>query len=188
MIKAIIFDCFGVVRVDALQTAYEALGGDFAADRDFIVSTVDSASKGTIPSSLPVIAENLGVSVDVWQQALTSGSTLNQPVLDYAKELRNSYKTAMLTNIGTGGVERMFEPGFLDAYFDVVVASGDIGFAKPEPQAYEITAERLEVRLDECVFIDDRPEYVEGARAVGMQAVVFIATEKLKKDLAKILN
>lgn len=82
----------------------------------------------------------------------------------------------------------MFEPGFLERHFDAVAASGDIGYAKPEPEAYEIITERLGVRLDESVFIDDRQEYIDGALAVGMRALLFTSNKKLQQDLAPLLG
>lgn len=188
MIKAIIFDCFGVIRIDAFDAAYQRFGGDVAADREFILQTLYDSNSGKIPQSAPVIAEHLGIEPNVWRQAINDGSTLNQDVLDYALTLRKKYKVGMLSNIGNGGLKKMFDDGFLDTYFDVSVASGDIGFAKPEPEAYEIAADRLDVRLDECVFIDDRQEYVDGAIAVGMQAVLFTATKQLEIDLGVILS
>lgn len=188
MIKAIIFDCFGVIRIDSLVAAYQELGGDFAADREFLVSVIDAANAGKIPSSSPLIAEKLGVSAAVWVNANQTASTLNQEVLDYALELRKTYKTAMLSNISAGSLERWFEPGVLQKYFDVSVASGDIGYAKPEAQAYIVTADRLGVRADECVFIDDRQEYVDGATAIGMRALLFLSAKQLQHNLRKLLS
>lgn len=187
MIKAIIFDCFGVVKTDSLEAAYRAFGGDFDKDREFINETIYKSSSGKIESSMPVFAEHLGISVEEWHDAVTSG-TINHDVLDFSQELRKKYKVGMLTNIGKGGIERNFEPGFLDKYFDAVVASADIGFAKPEAAAYEIAADALGARYDECVMIDDRPEYCDGARSVGMQAVEYKSLEQLKRELGEILR
>lgn len=188
MIKAIIFDCFGVVLVDVFDSVYTRYGGDIVKDRKFIAQALYESGSGKIASLGPVIAERLGIDENDWVKAITEGSTLNQPLLDYVAELRKQYKTGMLSNIGIGGLESMFEKGLLDKYFEVSVASGDIGFAKPEPEAYEITAERLGVRLYECVFIDDRQPYVDGATAVGMKALLFTSLEKLKQDLGALLN
>ena len=41
---------------------------------------------------------------------------------------------------------------------------------KPDPQAYLLAAEELGVRPEDVVFLDDTPECVDGARAVGMTA------------------
>jgi putative hydrolase of the HAD superfamily len=187
MIKAIIFDCFGVIRVDATTIAYKSLGGDVEKDRDFIKSTLDKSSAGLIPSAAPVFAERLGISEGEWRDTVSQSSVIDQEILDYVKVLRKKYKTAMLSNVMKGGLDIWFKPGELDKYFDVAVASGDIGYAKPEPEAYEVTADRLGVRLEECVMIDDRLELCEGARAVGMKAIMYKSLGQLKRELEKLL-
>jgi putative hydrolase of the HAD superfamily len=55
----------------------------------------------------------------------------------------------------------------LDAFVDAV----DVGVRKPEPEAYLRAAEALGVTPEAVVFLDDTPECVEGARAVGMHAI-----------------
>ncbi|MDB5183272.1 MAG: HAD-superfamily hydrolase, subfamily variant 3 [Candidatus Saccharibacteria bacterium] len=187
MIKAIIFDCFGVVLVDAFDAAYEKFGGDVAKDHDFIVQTFYESHTGGAFSG-DVLAKHLGIDPKEWKETINEGSTLNQNVLDYVGELRTKYKTGMLSNVGGGRLPEMFEPGVLEKYFDAVVGSGDIGYAKPEPEAYEITADLLGVRLDECVFIDDRQHYVDGAKAVGMQGILYTSLSQLKSDLEVLLK
>lgn len=188
MIKAIIFDCFGVVRDDPSKVTYEFFGGDWEKDKEELLELFYKSDKGYIKSTAPFVAERLGIDVDVWRNALQTASGINEELLKYILELKKTYKVAMLSNVGPGGLERWFDAGFLDIYFEVQVASGDIGFAKPEPEAYEIAADRLGVRLDECVFTDDRPGYVEGAQAVGMKTILFTSTEQFKKELTKILK
>jgi len=70
----------------------------------------------------------------------------------------------------------------------VVVASADIGFAKPEAEAYQITADRLGVRYDECVMIDDREDYCQGAIAAGMHAILYKSLVQLQRDLDRVLQ
>ena len=94
----------------------------------------------------------------------------------------------MLSNIGSAGVRRFFPEGLLEQDFDPIVESGVVGWAKPEPQAYEITADRLGVRLGECVFIDDRQEYVDGAVAVGMKGILYQNLPQLQKELEPLLT
>jgi FMN phosphatase YigB (HAD superfamily) len=188
VIKAIIFDCFGVVRVDPMINAYTAMGGDVEKDAEFIRSVQQAADKGLIPNARPVISQHLDISVEEWSKALNDASSIDYELLDYILELKKKYKIGMLSNIGVGGLERWFEPGFLEKYFEVMVASGDIGFAKPEARAYEVIADRLGVRTDECVFTDDRQECVEGGQSVGMKAILYTSLDKFKKDLGKILN
>lgn len=189
MIKGIIFDCFGVVITDTLEAAYTSLGGDFQKDLPKIKAILFATDKGQIPSSQPAVAELLGVSTSTYATAISSGRQVNHDLLDYINnDLRKKYKTAMLSNVARGRLPQIFGDGFLEKYFDEVVASGDIGYAKPEPEAYEIVADRLGVRLDECVFIDDRPEYIDGATGVGMKTILFSSTKQLKRELSGILS
>jgi putative hydrolase of the HAD superfamily len=68
------------------------------------------------------------------------------------------------------------------ANIDVIVdAPTHAGVRKPHPQAFTVAAERLGVPTDEIVFLDDLVENVEGARAVGMTALL---VDPINKALA----
>lgn len=188
MIKAVIFDCFGVILTDALQAmADEASKKSKAYNEIYIV--LDEANRGLITrgEADKRIAKILKMPTEEYVKRKFDGETRNEPLLNYIENLRREYKTAMLSNVSNGGLLRRFHVDELNRYFDVTVASAEIGFAKPEAQAYEITADKLGVRLDECVFIDDRAEYCEGATAVGIKAVKYESFSQLKIDLNKIL-
>lgn len=188
MIKAIIFDCFGVLRPDPLLAAYEYFGGDIVKDAKLIHDTTYASNSGRIPSSGAVFSKKLEITEDEWRQALEAVGGFDQPVLDYALQLKQNYKIALLSNVSKGGLQRWFTPEMLDKYFDLAVASGDIGFAKPEAQAFEYVADNLGVRLDECVMIDDREEYLVGAQGIGMEIVHYKNLSLLKQELEQILH
>jgi HAD superfamily hydrolase (TIGR01509 family) len=189
MIKAIIFDCFGVLITDSLGEIVSELKKDNPDKADHIVKLVNAASKGAMDAtaSRSAVAGELGLTLDEYINAIRNGEVKNKPLLDYIKELRGRYKTALLSNIISGGLEVRFPDNELLQYFEVVVASGDIGFAKPEAQAYEITAEKLGVRLEECIMIDDSEDYCQGAKGVGMQSVLYQSFEQAKRDLSNLL-
>lgn len=70
-------------------------------------------------------------------------------------------------------------------FFDGIVVSSDIRMLKPDRKIYEYTLERYQLKAEECLFIDDRSDNVEAARAVGMQAHPFRNDfEEIKKMLA----
>jgi 2-haloacid dehalogenase len=54
---------------------------------------------------------------------------------------------------------------------------------KPEPRAFLATLERLNVTPEQCVFVDDAEQNVQGARAVGIDAVRFVSAQKLASSL-----
>ncbi len=55
--------------------------------------------------------------------------------------------------------------------FDQMVDGRTDGVLKPDPRAYLLMAERLGVDAADCVFIDDQPGNLAGAREVGMRTV-----------------
>ena len=173
MIQAIIFDCFGVLLTDALSGLVEAVRVTDAAKADRIVALVALASAGRLDAdaSRAAVAAELGLSVGEYAAGIKAGEVRNQELFTYIQQLRPRYKTALLSNVIRHGLDVRFPGGELAEYFDVVVASGDVGYAKPAAQAYALTAERLGVRLSDCLMVDDREEYCVGARGVGMRAI-----------------
>lgn len=57
--------------------------------------------------------------------------------------------------------------------FEVIVTSYEARAMKPEAAIYHYAIERAGVAPGEIFFVDDRPENVEGALAVGIDAVVY---------------
>ncbi len=187
MIKAIIFDCFGVVFSDNFEENYATFGGDVVKDHDYLQQLVFELSSGKEKNFNKIIADRLGIEETEWDKANRSDRKFNFELLDYIKILRKNYKVGLLSNIGNDGLATFMDYKVLEEHFDDIVESAKIGYAKPEANAYEIAADRLGVRLDECVFTDDRQHYVEGAQHVGMQALLFKDVDSFKKDLEKIL-
>jgi putative hydrolase of the HAD superfamily len=54
----------------------------------------------------------------------------------------------------------------LEAWVDVVVASCEVGRCKPDPEIYRICLERLGLAADPTLFVDDRMENLQAARAL----------------------
>ena len=190
MIKAIIFDCFGVIITSALDPIIEELRATDSVKAQEFTDLLDAGSRGLIDpeDSLKQAAELLGMATEDYRQLLIDGEVKDQRVLDYIVQLRPDYKTAMLSNVSRGGLQKRFSQEELDTYFDIAVASADIGFAKPEATAYEYVADKLGVRLEECVFLDDIEDYCLAAQGVGMQAIQYQSFEQAKAELEKLLN
>jgi HAD superfamily hydrolase (TIGR01509 family) len=188
MTKAIIFDCFGVLITDPLELMIAPLKSTQPDIVKQIVAVVTAANRGIIDTdtSRDSVATLLGVTPDEYVHRMKSLEVKNTELLDLIMELRQVYKTAMLSNVSKQGLEARFSLEDQAKYFDVVVASGVIGYAKPEAEAYGITADRLGVRLDECIMVDDREDYCEGARSVGMQAILYQSAPQLTGDLARL--
>jgi len=88
-------------------------------------------------------------------------------------------------------------PGFLDAWlrgparakhpfvarFRDFVVSGHVGCWKPDAAIFDLTCRRGGFAPEDAVFIDDVPANVEGARAVGMNAIHHRSAEDTVAEL-----
>ncbi len=188
MIKAVIFDLFGVLVTDPLEQMIAPMRATKPELVREIVGVVTAANRGIISTetSRNAVARLLGITPEEYVHRMKHLEVRDTDLLTYVEELRKTYKTALLSNVGRQGLEARISLEEQATYFDAVVASGMIGYAKPEAEAYGITADKLGVRLDECVMVDDREDYCEGARSVGMQAILYKSLAQLKRDLAVI--
>ena len=68
-------------------------------------------------------------------------------------------------------------------HFDETVFSCLENTAKPEKEIYHIILKKLQLEPHETIFIDDKPEYIDGATKVGINGIVFQDIEQVKKEL-----
>lgn len=73
----------------------------------------------------------------------------------------------------------------LKTLFEDIVVSGVEGLLKPAPEIYLTLTRRNGIKPADCVFIDDSIANVDGARAVGMDAIHFTGVAALKAALTE---
>lgn len=73
-------------------------------------------------------------------------------------------------------------------YFQGVVVSADLGILKPNPPIYHHLLNTYHLKAAECVFIDDYDINVEGAKAIGMEGILFKDAESCRKQVLKCLK
>jgi len=80
------------------------------------------------------------------------------------------------------GPFRATQAALFDRFRDIVV-SGTERLVKPDPAIYLLALDRFGIAAAEALFIDDRPENVAGAEAVGMTGHLFTGAEPLRATL-----
>ncbi|MEA2412360.1 MAG: putative hydrolase of the superfamily [Thermoleophilaceae bacterium] len=94
--------------------------------------------------------------------------------------------TGLISNSWGAGLS--YDMSLLDELFEAIVISGDVGMHKPEPAIYMLGAERLGLRPEECVFVDDLRENCQGAEEVGMTAILHRGADSTLPELEKLLG
>jgi epoxide hydrolase-like predicted phosphatase len=121
------------------------------------------------------------------REAFFAGDIVDYALLDFLRGLRRSCKVGLISNAWSGLRPWIVSRGFEDA-FDAMTISAEIGVMKPDARIFQIALEKLGVSPSESVFLDDFPENVTGARAVGMQAIHFIQLEQALEELKNLLS
>ncbi|MFC0626622.1 HAD family hydrolase [Kribbella deserti] len=94
------------------------------------------------------------------------------------------FRTALLSNSWGNTYPR----DTWDGMFDAIVISGEVGLRKPEPEIYHLAAERIGLEPAECVFIDDMQPNVDGARVLGMTAILHTSYDETRRELEALLG
>ena len=116
-----------------------------------------------------------------------SWSDYRPEVWDLAAAFRaRGGRTAMLSNGVVEIVNRLRSERRLERWFDVVVASCEVGRCKPDPEIYRICLERLGLTADATLFVDDRMENLQAARDIGLHTQHFLGDSSVS-DLRRAL-
>lgn len=76
----------------------------------------------------------------------------------------------------------------IDARFDPIVISGEVGLRKPQAAIYELAIARLGIPAGRVLFLDDAEPNVLGARAAGLQALLHADAVTTRAALAQLIR
>jgi putative hydrolase of the HAD superfamily len=183
--KAVVFDLWDTLVIwpqDEWHNFYgdmaDALGIEHERFTDAWVGQYHLRATGALEPSVHAVCEELGVDgervphlirlrVDWTREALVP----RPGAVEVLDELRRRGYRLGLISVCSDEVPTLWEHTELAPRIDEPVFSCSVGVAKPDPRIYRIAADRLGVEPGECLFVDDQPPFVEGARAAGMDAV-----------------
>lgn len=189
MIRAVIFDCFGVLTTDGwLPFKRKYFSGNPQLEEEATnLNKRTDAGLATYEDFVRDIAELAHVPLAEASKAIEHNVTDDELLTYVAEELKPHYKIGMLSNAGANWMDRLFSKEQI-ALFDAIALSYETGVVKPDARAYRIITERLGVTPDECVFVDDQERYCTAAREAGMQAIWYQSFEQFKTDISPLLR
>ncbi|MGH7157041.1 MAG: HAD family hydrolase [Candidatus Saccharimonadales bacterium] len=190
MIKAIIFDCFGVLTTDGwlkFLDTYLPEGGNRTKAK-ILNHQVD---KGVIAYKdfINQVAALADIDRQIVNDDITEHLAKNQLLFDYIRDrIKPKYKLGILSNIA---MPDWFREHFSEqelSLFDDILLSSEVGMVKPEPEIFRLSAKRLKVEPSECVFIDDREPNIEVAKSLGMEGIFYQDFQQMKTELEHALT
>jgi epoxide hydrolase-like predicted phosphatase len=198
VIKAVIFDFGRVISVQKPPFLFHTYERDLGLAPDTINAIMFQSEaweeallgRKTVEEFWQAIGPELGLKaaadIEAFHRRYHADEAINEGVLRLIHRLHGRYKVAVLSN-SPPGLSRWLESWEILGLFHVVFCSGDEGIVKPDPRAFARTLERLGVKPEEALFIDDTVEHVNAARALGLRGLVFTTAERLEQDVTDLL-
>lgn len=192
--KNVIFD-FGNVLVQwHPEKVYAEHFGDEARAWWFLRHVCDAAWRNRIDAGestaacidelkakQPEYAEAIELYRSRWREMLTDEVPGMRDVIN---DLRNrGHEIYGLTNWSMETFPAARERFGILQMIDRYVVSGAEGLVKPDARLFRVLLDRYHLQAEECVFVDDNPDNVATANAIGMEGIVFTGADSLRKHL-----
>lgn len=125
-----------------------------------------------------------GAEIDQLNDIDSKSWTHAAPVMpEWARQVRAAgTRTAILSNMPLPVRERLDRSGWLPE-FDHRTFSCDVRMAKPGPEIYLHSLRGLGVAAGEALFLDDRPENIHAAEALGIHSILYTTPANLAKHI-----
>jgi putative hydrolase of the HAD superfamily len=186
-VKAIIFDCFGVLTTDIWLAFCDSLpSGTNLAEASALNKAYDRGliSHDEFRNGVKELTGEFPPDID---KLTLNDMVKNEALLDLIGRLKYDFRIGLMSNISSDWITREFLTLEEQLLFDTMVLSYEVGMIKPDPRMYTIACERLRVAPHEALMVDDRAQYVEGARAVGMGGIVYEDMHSFTAQLNELL-
>lgn len=189
MIKAVIFD-FDMTLIDsspAMLASFDKICRAFnrpAVTRSRLMGVIglhDQAFwEATIGELLPEMVDFYEKECEPFEADLFVPFEGSRRVLDRLRE--RGFKLAVATN--RANVATVLERVGLAPLFDCVVTSSMVSRPKPAPDMLLLALDRLQVAVDEAVYVGDTPIDLQAGRAAGLRTVA-LQTSTPKEELLR---
>lgn len=115
-----------------------------------------------------------------------SWTQINTDMLDFVRARKTGgSRLAIISNMTWETLAFMRKHFSWLELFDELVYSCELGISKPDIRIYTDCLERLQLPAEDCLFVDDSQENVEGARQAGMHAVHFTSQERFIEEIGE---
>jgi len=193
-INTIFFDWGGVIADDPGDEFLSQLLRNIGANDDQIQEIHDSYMRrfmqGTISEAeyWQLLRDNYGFTV---HESISNdfvkwrGLIINEDVMSLVDQAKSKgAQTAILSNVIEPTYNVLAKAGHYDR-FDVVIASCKLGFAKPQPEIYQIALDQLHATAGQSLFIDDKQKNLDPAAAMGFKTILAENPAQIIADVSK---
>ena len=195
VIKAVLFDFDGVLTIEktgsAAITEYIAKRCGLPAEQ--VRSCYRRYNQALLLGEMthaeiwPAFCEALGQRLDY--QLLTDSfraTELDADMLCLLRQLRTEYRIALVTDNKSDRIRTILECKNLDDLFDAVAVSAELGSGKTDRRIFDYVLDQLDLRPEECVFIDNAGKNLVVPEQMGIRTLLFDEARDFPRFLAQL--
>lgn len=189
MIKAVIFDCDGVlfdsepyfelgtkelIRTYGIELSQEIFDRNIGGTGRMMCEDILNSYK-EIKDDLDTITTKFFEYTDKYLMA--DSIKPFDGLYDFVKSLYDKgYKLAVASSSPRYYVQHKLDLFKIAPFFDVVICKDDVTKCKPDPQVYNVTVEKLGFNKEECIVIEDATNGIKSAKNAGLYCVAYKAS------------
>jgi len=184
LIKGVVFDLDGVIVNTPdiyFKTMKEYIRGHSVKVKDEDVSKLIGYS---LRDELMLINQKYGLNIELSEfvsvvlsksrKLMEKEMKVNDGFTELLSELKeNRFKTAVASNNVPSTIDFILSKyGFLES-FDAIVGADDVKHGKPSPEIYIKAVEKLGLKKEECIAIEDTLIGLKAVSAAGLKCIAF---------------
>jgi putative hydrolase of the HAD superfamily len=198
-IKAVVFDYGNVISLPQDPKVMDELARRVGVERGKFVSTLWSLrgdyDRGiisakeyfkTVLNSLAVFMDEKSIE-DIIEIDTNSWKNVNTETEALMKEIKAAgYLIGILSNVPLGFLAWAKKNLPVFSLPHIGLYSCEVNLIKPEEAIYRRLLSMLGVEASELVFFDDKAENIAGAKALGMEAILWKNVESARRELVSL--
>ena len=133
-----------------------------------------------------LVPELHGRKSEIFKELVKDGKLEVRPgVVRLLSELQEADCSLGVVTTGSGDwVQTLLDQVAPDVHFDVMVFGDDVSERKPDPEAFELALERLDLEASDVVVVEDSDNGVQAAKAAGLACAVVVNGYTEDQELA----
>lgn len=109
---------------------------------------------------------------------------LYEDVLPFLRQWKKSMRLGVLSD-ALPSLLRILEHTGIAPELDAAMISVQIGATKPDPRTFSAIVKKLRAQPEDCVFVDDRPRNILGARRFGIRAIQMLRPDLIPEAICE---
>jgi putative hydrolase of the HAD superfamily len=133
-----------------------------------------------------VFYDNRSFTREEFRQFMFEQSDAYPDMLQLIRDLKAKYKLkiAVVNNEGRELNQHRIERFKLNDFVDFFISSCFVHFRKPDADIWKVALDIAQVPIEQVVYIDDRPMFVQVAEGLGIRGIAHKKYEQTKAELA----